>query len=85
MHYNGEIYEDPFLFKPTRWLANDYSKSAHGTFGGGSHICLGMNFSRIQMPLITGYLLSNYDFEVTKAPTMETTPIPGKSTLRRSG
>lgn len=71
MHFDESIYEDPFAFKPQRWLENDYPKLAHGTFGGGSHVCLGMNVARLHMPLTLGYLLSRYDVEVSKAPTME--------------
>lgn len=66
MHYDDTIYEDPFAFKPRRWLENDYPKAAHGTFGGGSHVCLGMNVTRVQMPLTIAYLLSRYDFEVLR-------------------
>lgn len=78
MHYDESIYEDPFVFKPRRWLDNDYPKAAHGTFGGGSHVCLGMNVTRIQMPLTIAYLLSRYDFEVTQPPRMENYAYPGE-------
>jgi Cytochrome P450 len=78
MHYNEEIYEEPFRFKPERWLEHDYPKNAHGVFGGGTHTCLGMNVARIQMPLTIGYLLSGYDFEVTKAPMVENYAYPGE-------
>lgn len=70
MHFDETIYEEPFKFKPQRWLENDYPKAAHGTFGGGTHVCLGMNVARLQMPLVIGYLLSEYNFEAT-APKVE--------------
>lgn len=78
MHFDETVYEDPFTFKPRRWLENDYPKAAHGTFGGGSHVCLGMNVTRIQMPLTIAYLLSRYDFEVTQPPRMENYAYPGE-------
>ncbi|NBB80720.1 MAG: cytochrome P450 [Verrucomicrobia bacterium] len=78
MHYDETIYEDPFTFQPRRWLEHDYPKAAHGTFGGGSHVCLGMNVTRVQMPLAIASLLSGYDFEVTQAPRMENYAYPGE-------
>ena len=85
MHFDDSIYEDPFQFKPQRWLDHTYPKQAHGTFGGGSHICLGMNVARIQMPITLGFLLSNYNFTVTKSPKKENYKFPNEvdsSTVR---
>ena len=85
MHFDESIYEDPFQFKPQRWLDHSYPKQAHGTFGGGSHICLGMNVARIQMPITLGFLLSNYNFMVTKTPKKENYKFPNEvdsSTVR---
>ena len=85
MHFDESIYEDPFQFKPQRWLDHSYPKQAHGTFGGGSHICLGMNVARIQMPITLGFLLSNYNFTVTKTPKKENYKFPNEvdsSTVR---
>ena len=85
MHYDESIYEDPFQFKPQRWLDHTYPKQAHGTFGGGSHICLGMNVARIQMPITLGFVLSNYNFTVTKTPKKENYKFPNEvdsSTVR---
>lgn len=78
MHYDEFIYEDPFEFKPQRWVDHDYPRLAHGTFGGGSHVCLGMNVARLQMPITLGYLLSRYDFEVSKKPVLENYAYPGE-------
>ena len=85
MHFDESIYEDPFQFKPQRWVGRSYPKQAHGTFGGGSHICLGMNVARIQIPITLGFLLSNYNFTVTKAPKKENYKFPNEvdsSTVR---
>lgn len=78
MHYCDSVYEDPYSFNPQRWIDNDYPKSAHGVFGGGSHVCLGMNVARIQMPLTIGYLLSQYDFEVLSDPKIENYAYPNE-------
>ena len=85
MHFDESIYEDPFKFMPERWIDHKYPKQAHGTFGGGSHICLGMNVARIQMPITLGFLLSKYNFTVTKTPKKENYKFPNEvdsSTVR---
>ena len=78
MHFDDSVYEEPFLFKPQRWIDNEYPKLAHGTFGGGSHVCLGMNVARIQLPITLGYLLSNYNFSITKEPKKEHYAFPSE-------
>jgi len=78
MHYADSVYEEPFKFKPQRWIDNEYPKTAHGVFGGGSHVCLGMNVSRIQMPLTIGYLLSRYTFEILSKPDVVNYAYPGE-------
>ena len=76
MHFDATIYEEPFVFRPARWLDQTYPKNAHGTFGGGSHTCIGLNLVRLQMPLLIGYLLSGYDFEVICPPRVENYAYP---------
>lgn len=58
-----EIYEEPYRFKPMRWIENKYPKKSQGTFGGSTHICLGMNLARIHMPIALANVLAGYDVE----------------------
>ena len=67
-HFLEEIYEDPFAFKPQRWLDGEYPKKAHGTFGGGTHVCLGMNVTRVHAPVILTNLVKNYELELKFQP-----------------
>jgi cytochrome P450 len=67
-HYLDEIYEEPNRFKPWRWIENDYPKKAHGTFGGSTHICLGMNLARIHMPIVMANLLRNFSLDLDEMP-----------------
>lgn len=70
-HFLEEVYEEPYRFKPERWLENDYSKKAFGTFGGSTHICLGMNLARIHMPVTLANILQNYDLIPESEPGIE--------------
>lgn len=70
-HFLEEIYEEPYRFKPQRWLENEYPRKAHGTFGGSTHVCLGMNLARVHMPILLGNLLRDYRLEVDELPDIQ--------------
>ena len=67
-HFLEEIYHDPFTFRPQRWLDGKFPKKAHGTFGGGTHICLGMNVTRLHAPVILGNLLKDFHVDLRFVP-----------------
>ena len=71
-HFLEEIYEDPDVFKPSRFIENPTlpPKNAHGTFGGGKHRCVGSPLARIQPPLFTANIVSRYDLEFITQPSM---------------
>lgn len=73
-HYLDEFYEAPFEWHPQRWLALDVSKdrrAQHGVFGGGSHVCLGMNLARVHAPLVIGYFVKNFAVKYESAPSLK--------------
>ncbi len=67
-HFLEEIYEDPYRFAPERWIGREYSKKSQGTFGGSTHLCLGINLVRLQMPIVIGNLLRDYDLTLGDRP-----------------
>lgn len=56
-----EVFKDPYSFKPQRWLENRYPKKALGTFGGSTHVCLGMNIARVHIPIVLANILKSYE------------------------
>jgi len=60
-HFLEEIYDEPFAFRPSRWLTREYPKKAHATFGSGTHACLGINVTRIHTPLILAEVIRRFD------------------------
>lgn len=70
-HFLDEVYEDPYRFKPQRWIDNTYSKKSQGTFGGSTHICLGMNLAKVHMPVVLANILKYYDFEFESDPDIQ--------------
>jgi cytochrome P450 len=69
-HFLPEYYADPMEFKPTRWIEGEPPpRKALADFGGGAHICIGMNLTRIQVPIVLAELLSRYDWNIGYAPS----------------
>ena len=88
-HFLEEIYEDPFRFRPERYLdGKTFPPKANGFFGGGSHICLGMNMTLIHTPLFLANFVRNYDLSLDFDPNFDVrlgfgsnqmrTNVPGK-------
>jgi cytochrome P450 len=67
-HFLPEIYADPYLFNPARWLDQTYPKKSQGTFGGSTHLCLGINLVRLHMPIVIANLMQGYDLAMEKQP-----------------
>jgi cytochrome P450 len=67
-HFLEEIHHDPYRFDPSRWLGREYPKRAQGTYGGSTHLCLGMNLVRLHVPIVLGRLLRDFALELESRP-----------------
>jgi cytochrome P450 len=69
-HFLEEIYAEPYRFDPARWVEREYPKKAQGTFGGSTHLCLGINLVRLHMPIAVGNLLRDYVLAMDEQPNI---------------
>jgi sterol 14-demethylase len=84
-HFLEEIYENPFEFKPDRFLeGKSYPAKASGFFGGGTHICLGMNLAMVHTPLILANLVRYYDFKFAFDPSFVVRMATGSNQVRKN-
>ncbi|KXN74937.1 cytochrome P450 [Conidiobolus coronatus NRRL 28638] len=60
------VYPNPEKFDPERFLNNKYEADTYIPFGGGSRICVGMNFSLMEQKIFLALLLQKFDLSVTK-------------------
>ncbi|KAI8626385.1 cytochrome P450 [Xylariaceae sp. FL1651] len=60
-HMNGDVFEDPYEFRPQRWIDNPKIARAFLGFSRGSRSCLGMNLARKEMAMVLGTLFRRYD------------------------
>jgi cytochrome P450 len=69
-HFLEEIYAEPYRFDPARWLEREYPKKAQGTYGGSTHLCLGINLVRLHAPIAVGNLLRDYVLAMDEQPNI---------------
>lgn len=74
--FNGEIYHDPAVFRPERWIPDEATgvtveevtrmRSNFNPFSQGTRSCVGKNLALLNIMLTVGRTL--YRFDVRKAP-----------------
>jgi cytochrome P450 len=64
--HDPNIYTNPDEFNPDRFLNGRYDTDVYMPFGGGSRICVGMNFSLTEQKIFLALVLQKFDLRVTK-------------------
>lgn len=67
IHDNPDIYPEPSVFNPDRWLAEDSQKHLHRylvPFGKGTRMCAGMNLAYAEIYLALASVFRRFDFEM---------------------
>lgn len=59
-HRRSDVYPEPELFEPERFVEQRFSAYEFLPFGGGSRGCIGTAFSMYEMKLILATVLSNF-------------------------
>ena len=60
---NGRFFDDPLAFKPERWRGAPPPKFAFFPFGGGSKMCIGEPFARLEAVLAIATIAARYRFD----------------------
>ncbi len=66
-HHRPDLYPDPEVFNPDRFLTRTYSPYEFIGFGGGNRRCLGMAFALFEMKRVLATLLQHSRFELTRS------------------
>jgi cytochrome P450 len=75
MHHDSRYFDEPEVFNPDRWegdLAKRLPTFAYFPFGGGSRICIGQSFAKMEAVLLLATIAQK--FHVTLVPNQEIVP-----------
>lgn len=67
IHRDPNVYADPDTFRPDRWLepcASTIPRFGFMPFGGGPRVCLGYNFAKAELLLLTALITSRLTFSL---------------------
>ncbi|MCJ1271041.1 hypothetical protein MMC22_010940 [Lobaria immixta] len=67
IHDNPDIYPQPSVFNPDRWLADESQKRLQRylvPFGKGTRMCAGLNLAYAEIYLALGSVFRRFDFEM---------------------
>lgn len=67
LHYNPRYWEDPFAFKPARFLG-DWPRDAFLPFSAGPRSCLGRRFSETEAVAVLTYIVARWRIDVKEEP-----------------
>ncbi|CAO3662610.1 unnamed protein product [Umbelopsis ramanniana] len=75
IQHDASVFEEPFEFKPERWLVDDTDELSrhHLLFSYGPRMCAGKNLAMMEMTLTMAHMFRRY--EVTLADPSETMPL----------
>ena len=80
-HYMPELWPEPERYDPMRFTtaaSRERHKFAFVPFGGGAHMCLGLNFAYMQAKCFTWHFLSRFSVSIAAGyrPDWKMWPIP---------
>src|SRR5205085_1734508 len=58
VHRRPDLYPEPGVFRPERFLERNYAGHEWFPFGGGNRTCLGMAFALYEMKVVLGTLFT---------------------------
>lgn len=66
IHENPDIFPNPRVFKPERWLGDDQQRLLHylTPFSRGTRACLGINLAWAEMYLILATVFRRFSFDI---------------------
>ena len=95
-HQSSEIFVDPDHWRPERFLTGtrDLPARCLGTFGGTSHICLGLPLARLEQMIATAIVVTGWEIEIDHPLSLEgimapvlvpSGPVPARFGRRSTG
>jgi cytochrome P450 family 110 len=64
-HQRPDLYPEPDVFKPERFLERQFSPYEYVPFGGGSRRCIGLALAQMELKLFLVEILTNCELQLT--------------------
>jgi cytochrome P450 family 110 len=64
-HQRPDLYPEPDMFKPERFLERQFSPYEYVPFGGGSRRCIGLALAQMELKLVLVEILTNCELQLT--------------------
>ncbi|CAM2069865.1 Cytochrome P450 [Sulfidibacter corallicola] len=64
LHRDPDVYEDPLVFRPERFLEHKVSIYSWAPFGGGNRMCVGKSFAIQEMKVVVATLLTRLEMRL---------------------
>lgn len=76
MHKHPDLWEDPLLFKPERFLTpNEATRKYYHPFGAGPRMCIGNHFALMEITLILAKMIHAIDFKLVPGQKIVAQPL----------
>jgi cytochrome P450 len=69
VHRRPDIFEEPLVFRPERFLGRSYAPCQYFPFGGGRRSCLGSFLAPLTVKLVLATVLSQFSLSAPEAST----------------
>ena len=73
VHQREDLYPEPQVFRPDRFLEKHYAADEWFPFGGGNRMCLGMAFAMYEMKVVLSTLFSRV--RLARPPGRQSAPV----------